>query len=64
MLFLTDGEATDNEADILRVLQKEKKSLRTATSTDAVIFAYGIGNADFSLLRRIAEDTEAEGTKV
>lgn len=63
ILFLTDGKPTD-KVNITAVLEKEKHSLKLATSKDVVIFAYGIGSYDFSLLREIAEDTEAEGTKV
>ena len=65
ILFLTDGKPTERTSkEILDVFYEEKESLNTATSKDAVIFAYGIGNSDFSLLKRIADDTEAEGTKV
>ena len=63
ILFLTDGKPTD-KVNITAVLEKEKHSLKLATSKDVVIFAYGIGSHDFSLLREIAQDTEAEGTKV
>ena len=63
ILFLTDGKPTD-KINITAVLEHEKHSLKSATSKDVVIFAYGIGSYDFSLLQKIAEDTEAEGTKV
>ena len=63
ILFLTDGKPTD-KINITQVLEHEKCSLKSATSKDVVIFAYGIGLHDFSLLRKIAEDTEAEGTEV
>ena len=63
ILFLTDGKPTDT-INITAVLQQEKRSLKLATSKDVVIFAYGIGSHDFSLLRKLAEETEAEGTKV
>ena len=65
ILFLTDGRPTETTSkEILDVFNEEKESLKNATSKNAVIFAYGIGNNDFSLLKRIADDTEAEGTKV
>lgn len=65
ILFLTDGAPTDSiPKHILDVLKDEKESLRKATSKDAVIFAYGIGNNDYTLLRKIADDTEAQETKV
>ncbi len=63
ILFLTDGKPTD-KMNVTVVLEQEKLSLKQATSKDVVMFAYGIGSHDFSLLRKIAEDTEAEGTKV
>lgn len=64
ILFLTDGKPTDRMTNFTAVLEQEKRSLKLATSKDVVIFAYGIGPHDFSLLRSIAEDTSAEGTKV
>ena len=63
ILFLTDGQPTD-KINITALLEREKRSLKSVTSKDVVIFAYGIGVQDFSLLRKIAEETEAEGTKV
>ena len=63
ILFLTDGKPSDT-IDVTALLQREKQSFKLATSKDVVIFAYGIGSHDFSLLQKLAEETEAEGTKV
>lgn len=52
ILFLSDGQPSDSRVDIIRTLKERNGRLNNSV----IVMSYGLGNADFSVLREMANE--------